>query len=274
MPKEKKDLAIAYRIYPGISKIPPVYSDDKFKLSELCLRSFKQSLGGLRVKIWAILDGCPDEYIGLFKKYFDEDELELVITSAIGNAGTFGRQIDILLEQSDAEFVYFAEDDYFYLPGRFNEMIELMKKNAGIHFVSPYDHPDYYELDIHRHKTDSLPFGKRKWRASSTTCMTFLTTKAVLQQSKAVFQTYTKNNYDASLWLALTKKRLTNPLLFLKFLFTDSEMIRIYLKGWYFCPKQIIFGPKFILRTPQPSIATHMDSKHLAPSIDWYELFG
>ena len=53
MVKETKDLAIAYRIYPGISKIPPIYSDDKFKLSELCLRSFKQSLGGLRVKIWA-----------------------------------------------------------------------------------------------------------------------------------------------------------------------------------------------------------------------------
>ncbi len=274
MANQKTDLAIAYRIYPGVSKVPPVYSDDKFKLSELCLRSFKQSLAGLSVKIWVILDGCPDEYVDLFKKYFNEEELEFVIAGGIGNARTFGKQINILLEQSDADFIYFAEDDYFYLPGQFEEMIGLMKGNSGIDFVSPYDHPDYYELGLHNLEYDVLPYGNRKWRTSPTTCMTFLTTKAVLMQSAAVLKTYTRNNYDASLWLALTKKRISNPLLFLKYLFTDFEMVRIYIKGWYYCWRQILFGKKFVLRTPLPSIATHMDSKHLAPSIDWYKLFG
>ena len=31
------DLAIAYRIYPGISKSPAFFPTDKFKLSEMCL---------------------------------------------------------------------------------------------------------------------------------------------------------------------------------------------------------------------------------------------
>jgi hypothetical protein len=56
------DLAVAYRVYPGISKEPAVHADDKLRLAELCLRSFKEALGTLRVKVWALLDGCPPEY--------------------------------------------------------------------------------------------------------------------------------------------------------------------------------------------------------------------
>ena len=41
------DLAVAYRIYPGVSKVPPVFSQDKLKLAEFCLKSFKDSLGDL-----------------------------------------------------------------------------------------------------------------------------------------------------------------------------------------------------------------------------------
>jgi hypothetical protein len=49
--RQARDLAIAYRIYPRVAK-PAValpFSDDKLRLSEICLRSFKESLGGLRV---------------------------------------------------------------------------------------------------------------------------------------------------------------------------------------------------------------------------------
>ena len=58
------DLAVAYRIYPSVSRpaLGLPFSDDKYRLSEICLHSFKESLGSLRVKVWAILDGCPPEY--------------------------------------------------------------------------------------------------------------------------------------------------------------------------------------------------------------------
>jgi hypothetical protein len=62
------DLVIAYRIYPKVAKpaqgLP--FSQDKLMLAEICLRSFKEALGGLRVKLWALLDGCPNEYADLF----------------------------------------------------------------------------------------------------------------------------------------------------------------------------------------------------------------
>ena len=71
------DLAVAYRIYPQASQpargLP--FGDDKLRSAEICLRSFKQSLDGLRVKLWAILDGCPDSFASLFRKYFQPDDL-------------------------------------------------------------------------------------------------------------------------------------------------------------------------------------------------------
>lgn len=53
------DLVVAYRVYPGIAKIPPVYANDKLKLVELCFKSFVLSLADLKVKIYVLLDGCP-----------------------------------------------------------------------------------------------------------------------------------------------------------------------------------------------------------------------
>jgi len=49
---EKHDLAVAYRIYPKVSR-PALglgFGEDKLSLSEACLKSFKDSLGsfGLR----------------------------------------------------------------------------------------------------------------------------------------------------------------------------------------------------------------------------------
>ena len=83
------DLAIAYRIYPKMATpaqgLP--FSDDKLKLSEVCLQSFKKSLGNLRVKLWVLLDGCPNEYADLFKKYFGDDELVLVSLEAQATNG-------------------------------------------------------------------------------------------------------------------------------------------------------------------------------------------
>ena len=79
------DLAIAYRIYPGVSKTPAFFSTDKFKLSEMCLRSFRGALGGLKVKVWALLDGCPPEYENLFRGIFMSSELEILSSNKIGN---------------------------------------------------------------------------------------------------------------------------------------------------------------------------------------------
>lgn len=266
------DLAIAYRIYPGISKIPPIFSDDKLKLSEMCLISFKEALNNFNFKLYAILDDCPDDYNKLFKYYFPEDNLEIVSLSKTGNAGTFGLQIQLLLEQNYSEYIYFAEDDYFYLPNAFREMLSIIK-NDDVDFVSPYDHPDYYNLELHKYQYQKKRLFNTEWRTSGSTCMTFLTKKSTLEKTQKLFRTYTKNNYDASIWLALTRERISDII----FLFGDGLKNKFYrrilLKAFFFSPLRFFFGKKWKLWTPIPSLATHMDSEHLAPAINWYKLF-
>lgn len=263
------DLAVAYRIYPGVSKVPPVFSQDKLKLSEFCLKSFKDSLGDLKVKMIVLLDNCPIEYNTLFQKYFAEDDLELIELKGIGNQSTFDLQIMALLEQEYSNRVYFAEDDYFYLPNQFKEMITFMDSNDDVDFVSAYDHLDYYNHPLHQHKYETRSTATRKWRTANSTCLTFLTTKKTLNDVQEVLKTYVNGNYDSSMWLALTKYQL-NPFNMLK----STEMRKIVFRAWLDSGRQVISGKRFKLWTPLPSIATHMENSCIAPGIDWKNIMA
>lgn len=264
----KYDLAIVYRIYPKVSKIPPIYSDDKYKLSELCLKSFSDSVRKIKPKIWVLLDNCPQEYFELFNKHLSGLDYELLDLPFTGNAGTFTKQAEILLNQTDSDLVFFAEDDYFYLDDAFEKMVRAFN-HKQIDFLAPYDHDDSYHLKLHNYKNDIILAGNHHWRTTGSTTMTFMTSKDVLRQTWDIFSTYSKNNYDASIWLSLTGKSIKNPFKFLDFLVNDKIMRNIYLKAWYFGLFQILFGKKYRLFTPIKSLANHMDSLHLAPNIDW-----
>lgn len=275
------DLAVAYRIYPKVSKTPPVFNDNKLKLSELCLKSFKNSLGSMKVKIWAILDNCPQEYEELFKKYFDEKDLEIINLPGIGNRGTIKKQVQILTEQNVSKIVYFAEDDYFYLSNQFETIVNFIKNNKNVDFLSPYDNPDYYNLDLHKYTSQIKIFGNRHWRTVSCTTLSFLTTQENLKKIKNVIRTFskatifTKGNYDSSLWMSITKYKVFNLIALVKYLFSrHHNFIKIATKAWYYNWRQILFGRRWKLWVPIPSIATHMESNNLAPNIDWLKIIG
>src|SRR3984893_17367011 len=208
-PKGQYDVSVAYRIYPKVADAASSFpcSGDKLRLSELCLRSFIESLKNLRVKVWVLLDGCPDGYANLFRKYFDAQDLVLMPLQCLGNQATFAKQIDILLQQEDSELVYFAEDDYFYLPDQFSCMIDFLQQHEDVDFVSPYDHLDCYTMDLHRQPKWLTVHGGRHWRTAASTCLTFLTRRGTLKKTAAVFRSYERGNFDCSLWLSLTKCR-------------------------------------------------------------------
>jgi len=268
------DVAVAYRIYPKAAKpargLP--FSDDKLRLSEICLRSFKESLEGLRVKVWALLDGCPGGYEQLFIKYFHERDLVLVPLPALGNRATFGKQVEILLQQTESDLVYFAEDDYVYVPNSFSRMVAFLRGHGDVDFVSPYDHLDCYTLAIHRHPKWLRVHAGHHWRTAASTCLTFLTRKETLRRKQRAFLTYCRCNKDCSLWLSLTKRSLFNPLQFLRFVTTSPLSAKIIAKAWLFGGRQILFGKRMKLWVPIPGISTHLDSQALAPTIDWIAL--
>jgi hypothetical protein len=267
----KYDVAVVYRIYPKMAKpaLGLPFSDNKERLAEVCLQSFRRSLGDLRVKIWVLLDGCPPEYADMFRRVFAPEDLVLEPLPAIGNHGTFNRQIEILLQQEDADLVYFAEDDYFYLPDKFKLMTEFLRGNPDADFVSPFDHLDCYTLELHRRPTWLRVFQNHHWRTAASTCLTFLTRRATLQETQRIFRTYARRNYDSSLWLSLTKENILRPRDLPRWAVRQPHLAKVIAKTWLFGWSQILFGKRRKLWTPVPGIATHMDFNALSPTIDW-----
>lgn len=268
-----KKVAIAYRIYPKVSKVPPVYAYDKLKLSEFALASFARALVGVDYKLWALLDDCPIEYKELFKRYIPAERLELINLPGIGNAGTFSMQSDILLKQEFSDNIYFAEDDYFYLPEAMKKMLGFCEQQ-GKCFITPYDHLDNYTLDLHKYKSKVSKSKSHHWRTTASTCMTFLANKQAFAEVRPAFETYSKKNYDSSIWMSITKINAFNLGLALKYAFKNLPFFKIYVKLWMFGGFRLLTKPKYDLWSPLPSLSTHLDSDYLAPTIDWRHEFS
>jgi hypothetical protein len=269
-----RDVAIAYRIYPKVaqSAVGLPVAEDKLQLSEICLRSLKKSLGDLRVKLWVLLDSCPKEYEDLFRQYLADEDLVLLPLSGAGNQATFARQIDLLLQQTESEVVYFAEDDYFYLPDQFRCMIDFLLAHEEAHFISPYDHLDEYTMALHRNRKWVKADCNKHWRTAASTCMTFLTRRSTLRKTERVFRGYKRRSLDCSMWLSLTKRRVFDIPFFCACLFREPLSCKIMLKSWLYFWRQILFGKKWTLWVPLPAVATHLDIHALSPTVDWPKL--
>jgi hypothetical protein len=265
------DLAVAYRICPklsGTTKGLPV-GNNKFTLVGACIQSFLRALGPLRCKIWVVLDGCPSIYADLCRQTFTAQRLTLIETPGVGNRSTFDRQIDILSSQSDAEVVYFAEDDYLYEPNCFPQMISFLRSQGDCDFVTPYDHPDCYTLDLHQYPKWLRVFADHHWRTAASTCLTFMTTRAVLQAAEREFRSYARGNFDASLWLSLTKPATLSPIRLGRYFFTQRWLAKIVAKAWMYGIFRILFQRRHSLWVPVPGFATHLDAHAMSPGIDW-----
>jgi hypothetical protein len=264
------DLAIAYRVYPRVSPTPAIYPDDKFRLVETCLDSFKRALGSLRIKMWVLLDGCPPIYEELFRAYFREDEIEVIHLDSVGNEATFAMQVDLLAGQTVANLVYFAEDDYFYLPNAMVELVEFARNGKDIEFITPYDHPDRYEDSTRGQRSLVRISGGRHWRTTSSTCLTFLASRKALIQNRSLFKSFRRGAEDCAIWQAITQKA---GLFDLRVHAATTTRFKIWMKTWLLGYKRVIFGRSYRLWSPIPSVATHMALPYLAPTVDWYSEF-
>lgn len=267
------DLTIAYRIYPLISKVPAVYPDDKYKMSEICIKSFAEGLKGLRTYIYVILDNCPEEYKSLFLDNLSNHTIEFIEVNGIGNGNTFGLQLDLLVN-SKTDYVYFAEDDYFYLENSIVDLIDFSKKH-NVDFATAYDHLDYYEHKLHKSEESSfLDFKDKKYYKRKTTTMTFLAKRISLKGNYDIFRTYVDNNWDNSMWLGLTNPDFISIREFLRLTILDMQMLKMYIKFFLHTPSLLFkTRKKYNLYVPHPGTATHLDDKFLSPGVNWKEEF-
>ncbi|MBU6408793.1 MAG: glycosyltransferase family 2 protein [Verrucomicrobia bacterium] len=273
------DLAVAYRVYPKMSSSPPpIFADDKFKLVEFCLQSFKASLSGLRVKLWALLNDCPPEYEELFSRRWPAEDLVLMRYPGVPPGTTLHEQARILMEQTDAEIVYFVEDDYFHLPGRFERAIRFLKQYPDADFATTYDHPDVYTTDLHRHRREVREFEGIHWKSCLGSTHTFLAKREALLEIRELFLRLhrhfgAKTIPDLAMWMALTKIRIFNPFKFMQWSLPHPYWAFSMVLSWRYCWREILGSRRYTMWIPNPSLATHMSAGLEAPGIDWQEEF-
>lgn len=239
----------------------------------LNLETFKESLGDLKTKIWVLLDKCSPDYRELVEKSFSETEMVILSLEGDGNRATFHRQVDILSTQTDSELVYFAEDDYLYLPRSLERAVQFMRGHSDADFVAPYDHGDYHTKFIHRFRRREIAEDDYRWRKVVSTCLTFMARKQVLLESAEVFKTFNKNP-DLAIWMALTKIRVCNPWSWVRSAGDGLFFSASHALAWRYAWRQILFGKKRALWSPTPSLITHMEKNGLAPGVDWEGIFG
>ena len=270
---EKTDLAVCCRIYPGVSRDPIFGFKDKLALTRLNLETFKEGIGGLKIKLWVLLDNCPPAYAELVKSIFPGTPVELIPLGGEGNGPTFIRQVEILSAQTAADLVYFAEDDYLYLPRSLERTVNFMRRHPEADFVTPYDHADFHSKYVHRFRGAEFFEDNCRWRTVASTCLTFMARREAVAESAATLKTYNKNP-DLAIWMALTKKRVCNPWSWVRSFGDGLYFPASHALAWRSAWRQILFGKRRTLWAPEPALITHMESSGLAPGVDWENIFG
>ncbi|MCX7908694.1 MAG: glycosyltransferase family 2 protein [Ignavibacteria bacterium] len=271
---EHYDIAVAYRIYPGIGKPLAIFNNDKLKLVEFAFKSFLYSLGNLKISLFVILDTCPQKYKEIVLS--NAPTAKIIELNKAGNFKTFEMQIELLLSQTASDVVYFAEDDYCYLPNALETALNFFLAQKP-NFLTLYYHPDYLNWEIHNlSEKQEIAFQDILWQKVGSTTLTFLTNKENLQKAKKVFLTFGKKNYDSSLWFSLTKLGVFNPKFpLLPFVSKRKKFYtKMIGKMLIYNLKQTLFGPQFSLFAPIPSLATHLEKDSLAPNIQWNSYFN
>jgi hypothetical protein len=269
----KFDLAVCCRIYPGVSRGPIFGFKDKLALTRLNLETFKEGTGDLKIKLWVLLENCPPAYAELVKSIFPGTPVELIPLGGEGNGPTFIRQVEILSTQTAADLVYFAEDDYLYLPRSLERTVNFMRRHPEADFVTPYDHADFHSKYVHRFHGAEFFEDDCRWRTVASTCLTFMARREAVAESTAALKTYNKNP-DLAIWMALTKKRVCNPWSWVRSLGDGLYFPASHALAWRYAWRQILFGKRRTLWAPEPALITHMESSGLAPGVDWKSIFG
>lgn len=250
------DLAIALRVSPKLNKSHLAF-DQKRSLVESSFDSLLFSVDGLRCQLIVILDDCP-AFEDIFRTRVEEKELEVIKTDGIGNAGTFALQLRLLKNQAASEFVYFAEDDYFYV-GRFADALDFLASRESS-FATPYDHPDFYGGLWHRYAMNYINFRGYRWKSVASSTNTILAHKSIVKKVERILALQGSIG-DYAYWNILTRKnpvwKLIHPRY--RFQYRTLPVVAFY---W-------LQGTAYELWAPEPTICSHMVKGGLSPGIDW-----
>jgi len=199
----------------------PRHPFDKLALARMCLRSFVEAFKEVKPTIHFLLDNCGQEWDDLVKGLGTVEHLES------NQNDSYLRQLDLAKDVND--YVLFQEDDYVYLPGAGQKLLDAMKV---LEFVNPYDHMEFYTRtkDQHQPPFDIKLVGEQHWRTIDFNTMTWGCHSARLLDYWDALHLH--GYWDKDTWIEMGKR-----------------------------------GAK--LWSPIPSLATHCHRDFMSPGIDW-----
>lgn len=203
---------------------------------------------------------------------------EVVELDRRGNGGSY-RYLLALAEVrpwADDDVVYFAEDDYLYLPSAMAELSRAIRAVPRASFFTLYDHSDNYDHPVQlsfarRHRDDQWRVGEREWRAIRSTTLTFAARRADLRAQLWMHFLGTDDHpADDYIWgasqtftgrgLIPTLFGCTNP----------RNRLSVNLKrAGLFVQDYRVHRKRGFLIAPTNSLATHIQEPFLAPGVDW-----
>lgn len=191
-------MKVYYRMCDIASTNPsPILQENKFKLNEMCLRSFVRAYRDVRPFVVFLCDYCPrSEYAKMIDEVcpFDKD----IIFSEMGINGTAVEQFT-RAEMDDDELILFQECDYFYREGIGKDMEDGIKE---LGLVSPYDHRNFYiDKAIHSDTVELQLINDVHWRSTERNTMTFGVRGDVFREHAHLFKHY--GYLDDQIWYDL-----------------------------------------------------------------------
>lgn len=269
-------LTIAHRVCPHLASTAVVY-ESKFDMVKATTQSLARALQKFAqpVKLVVVLDGCSSDYVDLFNETFsDNKEISLTIeeTPSIGNFATYARQVEILKAATTSEYLYFSEDDYLYHPDAFLAMTDILKRE-DVDFVTPLDHPDRYNHangNVRGPKMASLLITRYgHWRTADTSCLTFMTTRKIFNETVDILASYGKGAMDGTMWLGITKEEVFKLGALLSaifaFIFRLERPFIFYMPlcAWKHHGLRLLTMRRYSLWQPIPSMAVHLSNMSL-----------
>ncbi len=220
----------------------------KLKISPFdCLKNLKRIFKNTVITV--IGDGLSAIQISKYKKIVGKKNF--IEINLKNNSKSLKYSIDLVLGfqnsknfkkiSSENELIYFVENDYLHTIDSKKNLIDAFK--LKVHYVSLYDHPDYYDnlkklIDFRQvldNPIKKVLLGKyRHWATTASTTCTFAVKKKTLMEDYEYFKKMCKRDIprDNKIFTQLTNK-----------------------------------GRLLII--PIPSLATHIETNYLAPLINW-----
>lgn len=256
------DIEIAVRVYPGRGSFCTSEAETKLDCFVNNMRSLCDALAQVHSKLHIVFDACDDSFISTVGELITGYgiDYEPIVVNVRSNPDTFRLQQSIL-RKSNAPLVLLLEDDYYIDNDAITELVKFASQDAYRSFYSGFNSSDYSSSPLHSYHKLSQKSGGREWRSVASTTFSFACSPRKLIEYEDLFSTFSEDNNDYSIWLAITKK------------FPSTKKL-IFSTAFTYYAKRIIkllrFSGSYLLRRPSrlwvinPGTMHHMDSR--APS--------